>query len=109
MPIATVNPATGETVQTFEPHDAAEVERRIAQAAGAAAALRSASFTQRAAWMNAAADAIESDAGSLARLLTLEMGKPIAQAATEVAKCAHGMRFYARNAEAFLAGGPLDD
>lgn len=109
MPIATVNPATGETVQTFEPHDAAEVERRIAQAADAAAALYSAGFTQRAAWMNAAADVIESDAVSLARLLTLEMGKPIAQATAEVAKSAHGMRFYARNAEQFLADEPLDD
>ena len=109
MPIATVNPATGETVQTFEPHDAAEVERRITQAADAAAALYSAGFTQRAAWMNAAADVIESDAVSLARLLTLEMGKPIAQATAEVIKCAHGMRFYARNAEQFLADEPLDD
>jgi acyl-CoA reductase-like NAD-dependent aldehyde dehydrogenase len=109
IPIATVNPATGGTVRTFEPHDAAEVERRISQAAGVAAVLHSASFTQRAAWMNAAADVIESDTVSLARLLTLEMGKPTAQAAAEVAKCAHGMRFYARNAEAFLADEPLDD
>src|SRR5262245_17966991 len=109
MPIATVNPATGGTVRTFESHDAAEVERRIAQAAAAAAVLSSADFAQRAAWMNAAADVIESDAASLARLMTLEMGKPIAQAAAEVAKCAHGMRFYARNAGRFLADEPLDD
>ena len=71
MPIATVNPATGETVQTIEPYDAAEVERRITQAA---ATLPSAGFTQRAAWMSAAADVIESDIVSLAGLLTLEMG-----------------------------------
>jgi len=51
--------------------------------------------------MNAAADVIESDIVSLAGLLTLEMGKPIAQATAEVTKCAHAMRFYARNAEAF--------
>jgi len=109
MPIATVNPATGGTVRTFEPHDAAEVERRIAQAADAAAVLPSAGIAQRAGWMNAAADVIESDAVSLARLITLEMGKPIAQAAAEVAKCAHSMRFYARNAGQFLADEPLDD
>src|SRR5262245_59323138 len=109
MPIATVNPATGGTVRTFEPHDAAEIERRIAQAADAANELPSAGFAQRATWMNAAADAIESDAVSLARMITLEMGKPIAQAAAEVAKCAHGMRFYARNAGQFLADEPLDD
>src|SRR5215467_7676432 len=98
MPIATVNPATGGTVRTFEPHDASEIERPIAQAANAASMLTSVGFTQRAAWMNAAADVIESDAVSLARLITLEMGKPIAQAAGEVDKCAHGMRFYACNA-----------
>ena len=109
MSIATVNPATGETVRTFQPHDAAEVERRIAQAAGAAAVLRSAGFAQRAAWMNAAADVLESEAVSVARLLTLEMGKPVAQATAEVTKCVHGMRFYASNAEAFLTGEPLDD
>jgi succinate-semialdehyde dehydrogenase/glutarate-semialdehyde dehydrogenase len=68
MPIATANPATGETVQTFKPYDAAEVERRITQAA--AAALPSAGFTERAAWMSAAADVIESDTVSLAELLT---------------------------------------
>src|SRR5262245_1415560 len=104
MPIATINPATGETVQTFEPHDAAEVERRITQAANAAAALRCATFAQRAGWMKAAADVIDSDTESLSRLLTLEMGKPIAQATAEITKCAHGMRFYADNAEAFLTG-----
>src|SRR5215471_13628470 len=109
MSIATINPATGETVQTFQPHDAAEIERRIFQAAAAAAALRSAGFAQRAAWMNAAADVLESEAVSVARLPTLEMGKPVAQATAEVTKCAHGMRFYASNSEAFLAGEPLDD
>jgi succinate-semialdehyde dehydrogenase / glutarate-semialdehyde dehydrogenase len=109
MPIATINPATGETVQSFEPHDAAEVERRIAQAADAVGALRSTSFAQRAAWMNAAADVIESDVDSLARLLTLEMGKPIAQARAEIMKCAHGMRFYAGHAELFLAEESLHD
>src|SRR5262249_34922595 len=109
MPIATVNPATGGTVRTFEPHDAAEVERRIAQAAAAAAGRPPAAFAHRAVGMNAAADVIESAAVSLARLMTLEMGKPIAQAAAEVAKCAHGMRFYAPTAGQFLADEPLDD
>jgi len=51
MPIATVNPATGGTVRTFEPHDPAEVERRIAQAAAAAAMLASASIAQRETWL----------------------------------------------------------
>ncbi|MGV9213354.1 NADP-dependent succinic semialdehyde dehydrogenase [Micromonospora sp. RB23] len=109
MPIATINPATGETLETFEAHSHVEVRRRIAQAADAAATLRGTSFTQRATWMNAAADALESELEDVARMLTLEMGKPLAQAVAEARKCVHGMRFYAANAEKFLAAEPLDD
>jgi succinate-semialdehyde dehydrogenase / glutarate-semialdehyde dehydrogenase len=109
MPIATVNPATGETLKSFTPHDDAEVERRIAQADDAAGRLRAATFAQRAAWMTTAADVLEAESEAVARMLTLEMGKPVAQAAGEVAKCVHGMRFYAGNAEAFLTDEPLAD
>ncbi|GAA2045871.1 NADP-dependent succinic semialdehyde dehydrogenase [Agromyces tropicus] len=109
MSIATVNPATGDPVEQFEPHDAAEVERRIAQADAAARALRSTTYGERAAWMRAAADLLEEDLESLARTLTVEMGKPIAQARAEVGKCARNMRFYAENAERFLADEPLED
>jgi succinate-semialdehyde dehydrogenase/glutarate-semialdehyde dehydrogenase len=107
MAIATVNPATGETVETFEPHDSDEVERRIAQAAAAAITLRDATYAQRAEWMNAAADILEADVEHVARMITLEMGKPIAQARAEVLKCAKNMRFYAEHAESFLADEPL--
>jgi succinate-semialdehyde dehydrogenase / glutarate-semialdehyde dehydrogenase len=109
MAIATVNPATGETVETFEPHDSDEVERRIAQAAAAAITLRDATYAQRAEWMNAAADILEADVEHVARMITLEMGKPIAQARAEVLKCAKNMRFYAEHAESFLADEPLAD
>ncbi|MFC9920028.1 NADP-dependent succinic semialdehyde dehydrogenase [Agromyces binzhouensis] len=109
MPIATVNPATGESVRQFEPHDAAEVERRLAQADAAARTLRSTTYAERADWMRASADAIEADVEPLARTLTVEMGKPISQARAEVLKCARNMRFYADNAERFLADEPLDD
>jgi succinate-semialdehyde dehydrogenase / glutarate-semialdehyde dehydrogenase len=109
MAIATANPATGDTVETFEPHDPEEVQRRIAQAAEAAVALRDTSFAQRAEWMNAAADILEADVERAARMITLEMGKPIAQARAEVLKCAKNMRFYAHHAEAFLADEPLAD
>ena len=109
MAIATVNPATGETVETFEPHDNAEVVRRIAEAADAAATLRDTTFAQRAEWMNATADIVEADVDRAARMLTLEMGKPIGQARAEVLKCAKNMRFYAEHAESFLADEPLAD
>ena len=109
MTIATVNPVTSETVETFEPHDNAEVAHRIAEAADAAVTLRDTTFAQRAEWMNATADIMEADVEQAARILTLEMGKPIGQARAEVLKCAKNMRFYAEHAESFLADEPLAD
>lgn len=107
--IATVNPATGETVTTFAPHDAAEVERRIGEAQAAYEALQSTSFSERAGWMRAAADLVDADVEQLAHLMTLEMGKPLGQARSEALKCARSMRFYADNAEGFLADEVLQN
>jgi len=109
MPIASVNPATGETIEAFVAHDDAEVQRRIAEAAGAADALRSTTYAQRAEWMKAAADLLEADVEPTARMITREMGKPIAQSRGEVLKCAKSMRFYAEHAESFLAPESLAD
>jgi succinate-semialdehyde dehydrogenase/glutarate-semialdehyde dehydrogenase len=109
MGIAIVNPATGVTEKEFEPHDAAEVERRIAAAHAAVQTLRGTTFAQRAAWMNKAADLIEADVDEVAELMVREMGKPIAAARAEALKCAKGMRYYAAHAEEFLADEPLAD
>ena len=109
MPLATVNPATGVTERTFEPHSAAEVEARIAQASAAQRELAAAGFATRASWMRAAADLVEAEVEESARMLTTEMGKPLAQARAEVLKCAKGMRYYADHAEAFLRGEELAD
>jgi succinate-semialdehyde dehydrogenase/glutarate-semialdehyde dehydrogenase len=108
MPIATVDPTTGETVQKFEPHDRSEVERRLGRAQQAFELLGTTSFAQRAGWLQTAADLLEADLDATAELLVTEMGKPIAQAEAEVAKCARAMRFYAEHAEAFLAEEVLD-
>jgi succinate-semialdehyde dehydrogenase/glutarate-semialdehyde dehydrogenase len=109
MGIAIVNPATGVTEKEFEPHDAAEVERRIAAAHAAVQTLRGTTFAQRAEWMNTAADLIEADVDEVAELMVREMGKPIAAARAEALKCAKGMRYYAAHAEEFLADEPLAD
>lgn len=109
MAIATINPATGDTVETFEPHDSAEVQRRIAEATEAAVTLRATSYAQRAEWMHATADILEADVEPVAAMITLEMGKPIAQSRAEVLKCAKNIRFYADNAESFLAAEELPD
>ncbi|MFH9350105.1 NADP-dependent succinic semialdehyde dehydrogenase [Kitasatospora sp. NPDC017646] len=103
MPIASVNPATGETVQTFEPLDAAGIERRLARAEAAFHGYRSTPFAARAELMHRAADLLERDRDAVARTMTEEMGKPIAASRAEAAKCAKAMRWYADNAEALLA------
>ncbi|MFD7977433.1 NADP-dependent succinic semialdehyde dehydrogenase [Streptomyces sp. NPDC059071] len=103
MGIATVNPATGETLRTYEAHGPAEVERRIDAAHEAFRQYRTTPFAERARLMKAAAALLDEDAEDIARTMTTEMGKPIVAARAEAAKCARTMRWYAEHAEALLA------
>ncbi|MFE7594440.1 NADP-dependent succinic semialdehyde dehydrogenase [Kitasatospora sp. NPDC057512] len=103
MPIASVNPATGETVQTFEPLDAAGIERRLARAEAAFHSYRGTPFAARAELMRRAADLLDREQEAVARTMTEEMGKPLAAARAEAAKCAKAMRWYADHAEELLA------
>jgi succinate-semialdehyde dehydrogenase/glutarate-semialdehyde dehydrogenase len=109
MPIQTIDPTTGEVVKTFEALNDSEIEDRLARAADAATAFRSTTFAERREWMRASADVLDSEAAEIARTMTLEMGKTLASAEAEAAKCAKGMRFYAEHAEAFLADEALAD
>jgi succinate-semialdehyde dehydrogenase/glutarate-semialdehyde dehydrogenase len=103
MAIATTNPATGEVLKTFEPLTDAETEEKLRRAVEAFPKFRSLTFAKRAAMMNKAADILESEKESIGRLMTLEMGKTLKSAIEEAAKCALGCRYYAENAEKFLA------
>ena len=103
MPFASINPTSGETLKEFAPIDAHRVEEKLAKAEIAFEEYRRTSFAQRAAWLTAAADELEREKGQLARIMTLEMGKLLRAAEEEIAKCAKGCRFYAENAERFLA------
>ncbi|WP_225849178.1 NADP-dependent succinic semialdehyde dehydrogenase [Streptomyces sp. HPF1205] len=103
MPIATVNPATGETVKTFEPLDEQGVRERIAKAESAFRAYRTTDFASRAALLTSAADLLDKERDEIARTVTTEMGKTLAAARAEAAKCAKAMRWYAANAERLLA------
>ncbi|MFV2121429.1 NADP-dependent succinic semialdehyde dehydrogenase [Streptomyces sp. Act-28] len=103
MPIATVNPATGETLRTFRPFGPDEVEERVAAAHRAFRHHRTTGFPERAALLLRAADLLERDLPEIARTVTTEMGKPLTAARAEVAKCVKAMRWYAGNAEALLA------
>ena len=103
MPIASINPATGETVKTYEPHNEAQIEQRLQVAAEVLKTYRTTSFSDREAWLNRAADILEEDKNDFAQMMTLEMGKPIKGAIGEVEKCAWVCRYYAENARQQLA------
>ena len=108
MSIASVNPATGETVHTFEALPNAGVDVALERAARAAAAHRRTSFEDRARWSRAAADILDAEADSIAHTMTTEMGKTLVSARAEVQKCARAFRFYAEHGPAFLADEPAD-
>ncbi|MFD9882948.1 NADP-dependent succinic semialdehyde dehydrogenase [Streptomyces alboflavus] len=110
MPIATVNPATGETERTFAPLGADEVEERLARAAATFDHYRTTSFADRAGLLHRAARLLDEEADTVARTITTEMGKPLAAARAEAGKCAKAMRWYADHAEGLLADEyPADD
>ena len=108
MAIATVNPATGETLKTYDELSEAELDERLARAALAAQSYRFTTFAQRAGWLTAAADILDAERDDIARTMTTEMGKTFAASQAEVAKCARACRFYAANAERYLADEPVD-
>jgi succinate-semialdehyde dehydrogenase/glutarate-semialdehyde dehydrogenase len=103
MPIASINPTTGETLKEFTALNSSQIEEKLAKAVNAFEQHRHTSFAQRAHWLIAAADLLEQDKEQLARIMTLEMGKLLRAASEEITKCAKGCRFYAENAERFLA------
>jgi succinate-semialdehyde dehydrogenase/glutarate-semialdehyde dehydrogenase len=103
MAIATINPSTGETIRTFEPHSAAQVEEVLARANAANGLMAQTSFAQRAAWMRRAADILDAELETAAALASTEMGKTLGTAKYEVTKSANGMRHYADHAEEYLA------
>src|ERR1700686_4345252 len=103
MAIANLNPATGELIKSFEPLLAAQIEEKLKLAASAFRLYRHKPFAERAAKMMRAAEILEKKKDECAHLMTLEMGKPLKAAVAEAVKCATGCRYYAENAEKFLA------
>jgi succinate-semialdehyde dehydrogenase / glutarate-semialdehyde dehydrogenase len=103
MAIASINPATGETLKTFEPLSDAQVDQKIQKAADTFPKFRKLTFAQRAQWMLKAGEILEAEKDALGRLMTLEMGKTFRSAVDEAVKCAWACRYYAENAERFLA------
>jgi succinate-semialdehyde dehydrogenase / glutarate-semialdehyde dehydrogenase len=103
VPIATINPATGETVKIYDEMSDADVDRRLDAAAARHASYRLTSFDDRTAWLNHAAAILDDEQDHIATMMTTEMGKTVVAARQEVAKCATACRYYAQHARGFLA------
>jgi succinate-semialdehyde dehydrogenase/glutarate-semialdehyde dehydrogenase len=108
MPIATINPTTGETLKTFAELTTEQIDTKLQLAASTFQTYKHTSFASRAAWMLRAAEIIESEKQELGKMMTLEMGKPLKAAISEAEKCALVCRYYAENAEQHLADQVVD-
>ncbi|NNF89722.1 MAG: NAD-dependent succinate-semialdehyde dehydrogenase [Acidimicrobiia bacterium] len=103
-----INPATGELIAVYPDHTPAEVDAALELATGAFADWRRTSFAERSARMNTLAGLLDERTEDWARLMTLETGKPIAEARAEIEKCAWVSGYYAVEAERMLADRPIE-
>jgi succinate-semialdehyde dehydrogenase/glutarate-semialdehyde dehydrogenase len=103
MPIETLNPATGESLRTFDSLTKDQIEACISRAATAYAAHRLTSFKERAEKMRRAGEILTERKRELGELMTTEMGKPLKAGIAEAEKCASACSYYADNAERMLA------
>ena len=106
MFIAT-SPTTGEELHRYELHDNDELEQCIEHAAGAFGSWRKTTFEQRADLLRQVAQLMRDDEERLARLMTVEMGKPITEARGEVQKAAWCAEHYAEHGADYLASRSL--
>ena len=102
MPIATINPTTGEKLKEFSPFDDAEIEKRLRRAEEAFRKYRRTTFTERSELLHAVTELLFQEKEKFAEIVTLEMGKLFRDSVAEIEKCARGCRFYAENGERFL-------
>lgn len=103
MAIATVSPSTGKTLRTFTALDAAGIETALARSVNAFRVNRGRRFRERSIRLQHAADILDKRREEFGSVITMEMGKPLAGAISEVAKCALVCRHYAEKAETYLA------
>src|SRR6266481_6907267 len=102
MPIASINPATGEKLKEFSPFDGSEIEKRLSRAENAFRKYRRTTFTERSELLEAVAELLFQEKKRFAEVITLEMGKLFRDSVAEIEKCARGCQFYAENGERFL-------
>jgi succinate-semialdehyde dehydrogenase/glutarate-semialdehyde dehydrogenase len=108
MAIATTNPFDGKTLRTFEPLNPEEIEEKLSLSTSAFSRYRKTSQADRATRMSRVADILERDKQSLARLITIEMGKPWKASIQEIEKCSLTCRYYAEHARDYLADEAIE-
>ncbi len=108
MSIQSVNPANGVLLRSFTPLTDQALLEKISLAQDAFAHYGEVPLSHRALCMRKLADLLERETADLAALITAEMGKPVAQARSEIVKCASVCRYYADHAERILAPEPID-
>src|SRR6266516_532593 len=108
MALSSINPSTGEVLESFEEATPATLERVLAHAWQAFLGWRECTFAERAERLREAARALRAKKAEYARLMALEMGKPVAQGEAEMEKCAWGCEYYAEHAARFLDPEPRE-
>jgi len=108
MTITSINPATGERLETYEAHAPADVERILHDVHQAQQYWRMIRFADRADHMRKAARLLRDRADAYGTLMAEEMGKPVAQGRAEAEKCAWVCDYYADHAERFLASETIE-
>lgn len=98
-----INPATEEVIETFEPFTSAQIDEALAAAHSAFQSWRATDIAERSALFQRMATALRDQKAALGRIASLEMGKPLLESEAEVEKCAWNCEYYAQNAERFLA------
>lgn len=103
MGIATINPATGEIIKSFEAESAESIAQKLDLAQQTFEEYRRIPMAQRAEWLNKAAEILEQNKVGFGQIMTTEMGKTLKSAIAEAEKCAWVCRYYAEHAAEFLA------
>ena len=105
--ISSINPATGTVVAEFDEHTDAQVERMLQGAVTAQKRWARQPIEVRAAVLTAVARVLRERKAEYARLITTEMGKPLAEAEAEIEKCAWTCDHYAQHGPGYLADMPV--
>lgn len=102
MPFVSINPATGEKLKSYRPHSRTAVAAALTEVHAAQRNWRELALSDRARHVHALAGRLRAERDTLAELIVSEMGKPLAQARSEIEKCANACDHYARHATAYL-------